>query len=606
MAYEDGTFSSMRQIGPKRVRFPFLAGESADKYARVIERDYLVGAASYTPTLADRTSFTNLVTRSSSFGSWTAVGTPTVSASAYAPSQFISLDLIGDAIGSSTNYFTLAATLATSGTHTLLFAIRSGTTPGKSEVVIYDSTAAADRLRISVDFTAGAPTVTASIGTHVGTVPLDDSVYIIVARTASVTGGNSHLAYAFPSVLGAAANVYLGAITLVSGSSVPPPILTSGSTVTVSSPPTDYGQNGSADALSDPFAYLVAESEPQIFGDGPYWRVTRTYARIPASQTAYGSRLLVRPVMNDIKSGSSYAVSFDGGATSHVWTSRKTASVSGAPDVPGTTQGNTYGALPASATITIIGASSTQTFAANASDATIQTALSQAISGTNTYASSTYYPIQRNTTGIIVSARGISTTLTGLSSDSALAVVEYLGDGLGAAVNNAPVLRIDAANQLAGSLRTISSTAHGGSAGNLVALWNGDKLWATGRVVSAATDSFTVELDVSPGKDDVVTHCAFAPAAAARYVNGAVSVTVKDVADFYLPGVSVGITTAADIALVTPKTDPVSWLGEIVAASTYSVIEGSQLERWNGWPIYSQRSISAQMSDALDTVSVSA
>jgi hypothetical protein len=160
----------------------------------------------------------------------------------------------------------------------------------------------------------------------------------------------------------------------------------------------------------------------------------------------------------------------------------------------------------------------------------------------------------------------------------------------------------------ADSVRRITATVTGAVEGNYYAAWNEDKLVGFGRVVATDSSAYIdVLLSETPGKDLAVTHVAVVGVnACVRYVNGPVSVSTKIVTDFYYPGWSPGVTTPADIGLVAPQLDPISWLGLIVAGSAFGVIEGSQLEKYQGGPFYSQTTISAQMSDALDTVSTSA
>jgi hypothetical protein len=365
----------------------------------------------------------------------------------------------------------------------------------------------------------------------------------------------------------------------------------------------------------DAQAYLIAESSPEWVGIGDMLRFSRTYARIPAVQTVYGSRTIVRPVMHDIFSGSSYAVSFDNGATSHVFTSRTTVSAVAAPDVPNTANpanGSTPGTLSSAATISFTGNNSTQTFAANASDSTIKDQLSTAVTGST--ASSANFKIARNTGGITVSVVTTNTTISAISSDSATVIVTPLIVLGVASGSGAELFTLDATDANASSKRRVT-TSIAAVAGRYMALWNGDKLAGWGKVV--ATDGSTysdLELSEIPGKDFAATHAAVAGVTAgSRYVNGPVAVSTKEVTTFYLPLVTAGITTPSDITLVAPKLAPVDWLGEIVAyiaggslTSYYSAIEGSQLDRWLDDPIYSQTVISAQMSDALDTVSTSA
>lgn len=299
----------------------------------------------------------------------------------------------------------------------------------------------------------------------------------------------------------------------------------------------------------DATQYLVEETEPAIDFSG-FYRFARTFCKVPGQQVSYGSRLLVRPVMNDIKYSTFYAVSFDSGISSWIFAARKTASISGAPDVPSTAEGATASSLPVlTITIDSTGGSSVS-FSTSDSASSIQSTVS------GTFGSN--ISVSRGDTNITISGSSLTAKSVGAS-----------GSGVEIMLSGTPLssqeIRITASNQLVGSTRTISSTGHGGAAGDLVALWNGDKLWSAGRVVSVTTDTFTIKLDLAPGKDDVITHCQFAKNGL-RLANDAVSVTTKETANFALPGVTSGISSPADITLATPQTAPLNWLTAICGA----------------------------------------
>jgi len=111
--------------------------------------------------------------------------------------------------------------------------------------------------------------------------------------------------------------------------------------------------------------------------------------------------------------------------------------------------------------------------------------------------------------------------------------------------------------------------------------------------------------DITSG-DAFLTHASITAAATARYVNGPVNVSTKVITDTYYPGWSPGITTTTDIPIVSSQLDPVSWLGLIVANTAYGCIVSSNLEKWQGGPMYQQETTYCQMSDALESVAVGA
>lgn len=160
---------------------------------------------------------------------------------------------------------------------------------------------------------------------------------------------------------------------------------------------------------------------------------------------------------------------------------------------------------------------------------------------------------------------------------------------------------------LTSGLRSIQCDGHSTASGKRVALYNGDDLFsvhavqyvADANVFSILNDEFSDANTVS------ITHAAFADNAAARYVNGPVPVSTKITETFYLPGVSAGITTPADITLAAAETDPVSWLSKIASSATYAVVDGAELEQWQG-PIFRVTKTELDMSDAKVSVAVGA
>lgn len=351
----------------------------------------------------------------------------------------------------------------------------------------------------------------------------------------------------------------------------------------------------------DPAAFLISETSPEPTGIGDLVRFSRTYACIPAQQTVYGSRLIDRPVMHDIVASGSYAVSFDNGVTSHVFTARKSVTAVGAITPYGATEAVAANALP-SATVTIGESVGSTTFSTADSASTIQSTIASGI-GSSVY-------VTKGEGNIVCTGASLGTSVKYADAGGTAGLeVDYSTDG------TIGTLIIRATNQTRSldadtptNVRALTSASHGGVAGELLAVWNGDKLLGTLKVLSVTTDTVTIRADEAPWTIGTlaVTHLQFADISSTRYVNGPANCTVKEVTDFYLPGVSSGITTPADIALVAPKLDPVSWLTAIQAATAYVVIEGSQLQRWLDGPIYSQTTISVQMSDALDTVAVAA
>lgn len=352
-------------------------------------------------------------------------------------------------------------------------------------------------------------------------------------------------------------------------------------------------------------AYLQTTSEPEVTPTALY-RFSRTFASVPETHYDPASRLFERPVMHDIKSGTNYAVSFspDG---SWVFASRKPVTNFSLPAVSYTNPDNEQG-LIGHQQVTVEMDNSAQSFYLDDSDSTIKNALSTAMVG-GTGSAANFY-ITRWPYGVLFSWAGVNPTVKALTvTDTEITIGERTVD-VGTASSTGPIEFLSGGT-VKTSVRTVSSAGHGYSAGNRVALYNGDKIVAVSKVVSAATDTFTISTADLPDADAVVTHCV-ADKDGTRYVNGAIDCSARIATRFYLPGVTSGITTMADIPNFTPTIDPVNWLAQVVAYATspsvsaYAVIETSALERWLDGPTLVKRVTELQLADALVTADATA
>lgn len=379
-----------------------------------------------------------------------------------------------------------------------------------------------------------------------------------------------------------------------------PYIATTASTRSASAPDTDTTNENTN---SDPFAFLCEETPPEDgLLDLGIVEFTRTYCRIPATQVEYTNKFFQRPVMDDVyvAASTAYAVSFDGGVTSHVFVNnRKTVSSVGTV-TPGTTPitqaAEDPGALSSTDTFTITdsnGQTATPFF--NTAVATMRSSILTSCT---------------NITGLVITGdastlniswatnvRTIGTTSDEMVMSSASPTsVTFRARTPQVAADQTQTPNADP------STRTINATAHGGVAGDFVVLWNGNRIVARSKVVTASADSFTILLADFPGLNDTATHCGFSSDATACYVNGLKMCSIKRSHYFYLPGFTADVATGADIPNFTVYTDPVSWLGRIIAVPTgYAAIEVAELAYWRG-PIQTQVVDEVQMADAIDTV----
>lgn len=356
----------------------------------------------------------------------------------------------------------------------------------------------------------------------------------------------------------------------------------------------------------DSSAYLVEESPLQNEREG-YAEVQRTFAKIPVDQVLPGSELFDRPSMHDIKvthsSTDYFAVSFDAGHTSHLFNARKDVTDVGPITQPATTvavAAESFGTLPAT-TFSINDGTSTVAPYLNAGAFAIQSAIEGALGAlTGVSVSSTPDALTISWTGTVAY---ISTTATGVTMMGGAGT-----DGSVTFVAAKPTVSDTQTPGQPSAVRVLTAAAHGGAAGGLVACWNEDRLVGLTKAILADTNTVTIPADESPFSvgNVAITHLAFASAALARYVNGVKSVSTRRTQKFYLPGVSGGITTAADIPLQSPETDAVSWLTAILTKPTgWAVSNQVAVTPWKG-PILMQEIPELQMADALDTVDVTA
>lgn len=356
---------------------------------------------------------------------------------------------------------------------------------------------------------------------------------------------------------------------------------------------------------ADAAAYLIEETDPQ--DGGGFYRLTRKWAKIPGDQVIPSAKLFVRPTMHDItvthSSADYFAVSFDEGLTSHIFSARKTVSAVGAITQPATTvavAAESFGTLPTTV-FSINDGTTTSTPYLNSGAFSIQSTLEGALSAlTSVNVSSTPDALTISWTGTVVY---VATTATGVTMTGGAGT-----DGSVTFIASKPTVSDTQTPAQPAAVRTLTSTAHGGEAGDFVAAWNGKKLVGFTKVVATATDTVTIEAMESPWNIGslAVTHIQFADTASTRYVNGPKSVSTRKTQKFYLPGVTMGITTAEDIPLETPETDAISWMTAILSKPTgWAVDAVTELAVWQG-PILMQEVTEIQMEDALDTVSVSA
>lgn len=337
---------------------------------------------------------------------------------------------------------------------------------------------------------------------------------------------------------------------------------------------------------SDTVAYLCTESPLAI--SGGVGSFTRTYANIPSSQTVYGSRIFDRPNMSGLKSGSTYAACYDPEkglySSTHLHSSRK--SVLGTS----TSQGGSIGGALPSTNITCTDTDGhTATFAANASVGTVTAALA---SLTNLFG---FSAATDGTTLAFYWKSTVGKAMVSITPAASTVDIKWSG---GSAFVTA------LGNTIVPDLTLLYCPSHGAIVGEKCGLWNGNTLVHVGSV-AGVSDANNLSINVSDmsSPDFNITHATFSSAASYRYANGPKMIRIKEVSDYYLPGVTGGITTFDDIPLVTAYSHPQAWLDQIVAGTAFVAIETNNIDQWMG-PIYVRKVTYAKMSSALESLSL--
>lgn len=572
MAYADGTFTSWRLNGPPIKRYPFGNSPIPDKYAVTYEQLGMILPANVSNHTAAYISGSNFLYYSSDFSNanWTK-SLVTVSADNQAsPLGAIEADVLLETASSGVHEAHQNYTFI-SGANVFSVFIRA---QGRSWAYITadDGTSTKDAF---FNISAGSVGTTSNCTTEIED-SLNGWYRCIVKFTAAAGSGYVRIALSTDgSTISYAGNTALGIVVWgadldVGATARSPYFPTAASQVTLSSSPPLHP--------SDSLAFLTDESDPQI--SGGVAGQSRTYARVPKNQIFPGNQWFIRPVMHNIKSGSSYAVSFDEDQRySWRFDSRKTITRVSSLNALTTTS-----ALPSSNIMFVEGAH-TLNLPANSSAATAVSQFNSVLTGLTQVSAN----VSQGFLSIVWTG-----TMTSITPPSGVEIVQ-LGSWIASFSSTG--------TQTTPATTTFDAASHGGVVGDRCALWAGDTLAGMGKVISVGgTGTFTVMTNDLIAANTLVTHCAFSTDATACYVNGPKLCTMKRTQIYYLPGVSLGIATYADIPDVTIYTDPISWFGRILAVPTgYAAISVADLTAWMG-PILMQETAEVQMSDAIDTV----
>jgi hypothetical protein len=340
-------------------------------------------------------------------------------------------------------------------------------------------------------------------------------------------------------------------------------------------------------------AYLMAEPEPTPTGISDLVAMTRTYARVPATQTTYSTRVITKPspatvgstpitfrsypsdVVTTLGVSYFYGSYFWGGnnkiygtmrgvtptvtvATGGTFTVTYKTSTTGALNYNETTA-NIAAAINALAdvvtdglTIVVSGNFTSSTFLIQCSAGSTSTKFSINSASLSPAAAQTIYvflaaPTQQN---VSIGYR-IALTAHGFTASDLLVTNTSGGVTTGYLLTNPANWSIIDANTIVANLSSLTGTVS-----NTIGQWY---------------------RDYTPGTDRVGTRLS---------------------QRFYLPGITAGITTAADIPIPDLLLNDVNFLAAVLAYSSgHQSYDATELVRWNGWPIYTQTFQEINMAD---------
>lgn len=277
--------------------FPFENYSAPDIYARTLDRTFEATPNGFTPKISTRFSYTNYILQSQTFGTtWTTTNATTTAAQLANPSNgTVDAYSLLETVANAEHYLTQAYTFAATPTTKSFFLKQNGRTWAR--VKANDGT---------TNFTAFFNLATGQVGTTANctaTITNAGFGYYRCAITFTPLAALGAV-YVQPSTDGVtvsyAGNVTLGLYVwgaqLERASSAGPYISTLTTLRTISSPGLDYLRATSTNQdPGDLFAYLVKETSPQNVTSTTA-QLHRMFARIPADETSYpGSRYIPLP-----------------------------------------------------------------------------------------------------------------------------------------------------------------------------------------------------------------------------------------------------------------------------------------------------------------------
>lgn len=570
-SYVDGYYGTEREITvAPNPGFPFKDSSPSDLYTRTYDRRYLAEPVNFIPKLARLTSWTNLVVQNESLlaaSGWTVTALTPTAAFSKAPTGLTVMNKLLETAANSAHSVGRAAT-TTAVAHEMTAFVEGGLGRDWVQLLFVDSAATT----FSCFFNAASGYVGAkSAGVTAFVVPMANSQFYVGMRftpaagagtgTLKVSTDGSTVSYAGDVTKGVLAT----GIQIAAGSMVPY-IPTTTVARTISAPDRDP---------RDPMAYLVLEENPSL-PNSRVAMISRQFSRVPLQQVTSSTMPITKPVApnqaaNDVvvyKQSAFNIIATSIGAGSSYYNGCVFA-----------IDNTVYGALKTGTTATITPASSGQfrvkyktsttgNLNYNDSAATINAAINGlasviadgiVVSVSNQFSSGTGNLTITLTSGstaslFIVDANSFNAGASSLFTDFFTATLQVLQIGYRSTIAGhgftATLDLLCAATPSAGGNVAVLKPQN-------VALTQGS--WA---VVDANTIAFSLTAAAS-----LAFFNAFGTYLRA-YTPGPDEVEIQVVDDYYLPAVTPGIATTADIPVPDPLINDAAFLAAVIANPT--------------------------------------
>lgn len=326
--------------------------------------------------------------------------------------------------------------------------------------------------------------------------------------------------------------------------------------------------------------YLLKQTMPGSTVTGLY-AFQRLWARIPRQQTVPTSLFVTKPSLDSVvaRAGSGVNSSTDfGGGTSDVYVYGGKTFFGGR--IYGRTTGASARTLPTGGTFTLtFGANTTGALNYNDSAATINAAVNglASVSG----AGLTFTCAQTlNVNGTLQFSIAGGTTTTRLTINAGSLTPTASSTGF-TFINSG-------ANQTVYIAERATLTGHGFSAGsNLIVYGGASASDIYFELVEPTTGWSVIDANTIAWRNIWLTSSSATVfgQSSGSYSPGSALVRAKRVTDFYLPGVTTGVSSMDDVPVPTFQGDPTSILNAVLAGTTSINYEVGELSQWKDSPI---------------------